>query len=270
MASLYFISHFNHPAYFNMAFDEWLFEQAIENPNNIYVRLYSWSDRGGITYGYNQQTEKAVDLTKIGETPVIRRITGGRAIYHDPSELTYAIALNDSHLGGEGVSSLAKSSKKIAEMLILFLQEAGIRSHYVRKSSSQNSQPDFFHTQPCFESFAKYELSADNRKIIASAQRRHQSFLFQHGSIKLSPPVYHAALQANIDKDKQSSVLRELTKEEFDRYRDFLKHTAENFFGLKALGLSPTEREQINIIELCENIKNNAFKKRDIIKQKSS
>lgn len=270
MAALFYIGHYDHPAQYNMAFDEWLFERVIKNPNHIYLRLYSWTDKGGITFGFNQKIEKAVDLSQVDSMPVIRRITGGRAIYHDPSELTYSVALNSRLWSGEGKESLSKSSEKIAEMLVLFLEKAGIQSHYVRKSSPQNARPDFFHSQPCFESFAKYELSSADRKVIASAQRRYQSFLLQHGSIKLAPPVYHAALQANSVKEKRSSVLTPLSKDEFKRFEKYFIASAEEFFGMETLDLSLSEKEQEELDTVIKIIKNNALKKRDIIKQKSS
>ena len=46
----------------------------------------------------NQRDETALDFTKLNGINPIRRITGGRAIYHDPSELTYSIAFDIDNL----------------------------------------------------------------------------------------------------------------------------------------------------------------------------
>ena len=84
--------------YENMAADEWLMEQAFSRPGYVALRLYTWN-AGAITFGYNQDVDRAVDYSALNGTPLIRRITGGRALYHDPSELTYAIVVNTTGLG---------------------------------------------------------------------------------------------------------------------------------------------------------------------------
>lgn len=270
MALLSFISHYNQNAYFNMAFDEWLFEQVLKNRDQIYLRLYSWSDRGGITFGVNQQLAKAVDLDRADGIPIIRRITGGRAIYHDPSELTYSVALNSRQLSEKEDLSLSESSQKIAQMLVLFLDKAGIESHYVRKSSPENARPDFFHRQPCFESFAKYELASAGRKVIASAQRRFEGCLLQHGSIKLNPPVYHPALYDGNVNDKTSKALLPLEESRFNYYRDCLKEAAREFFKAELVAFKFTGSDQMSISAMEKNVKKNALAKREIIKHKSA
>ncbi|MCK4573421.1 MAG: hypothetical protein KAU36_03575, partial [candidate division Zixibacteria bacterium] len=93
MRKILFHNHFAAGPHFNMAFDEWLFARACESPGSIMLRLYSWRP-GAITFGFNQKEQTAVDCERLNGTPLIRRVTGGRALYHDPSELTYAIAVN--------------------------------------------------------------------------------------------------------------------------------------------------------------------------------
>ncbi len=186
--------HFAADPYFNMAFDEWMLRQALQTPGAVYLRLYSWMP-GAVTFGYNQRFERAVDASKLDGTPVIRRVTGGRAIYHDPSEITYAIAAHVDSTKTQALSgSTSEVSARIAEALAIFLSRLQIVAEYVRQSSSQNSRPEFFHAAPCFASLARYELVAGERKIVASAQKRLGNAFLQHGSIKLNGVVSHAAL----------------------------------------------------------------------------
>jgi lipoate-protein ligase A len=194
MSSIQFFQQFSGEPFYNMAFDEWMLERAAEFPDDPLLRLYTWRT-ATITFGYNQRRESALDQAQVGGTPVIRRITGGRALLHDPSELTYSIAMNlGGALGGRIGPSLAETSGAIAEALQVFLGRVGRPAEYVRQSSPQNSRPDFFHKAPCFASTARYELTDRGRKIIASAQRREGNLLLQHGAIKLRGVASHPAL----------------------------------------------------------------------------
>ncbi len=182
-----------------MAFDEWMLRAVFQTPGSFLARLYSWRI-GTITFGVNQRQESAVRFQHVGQTPVIRRITGGRAIYHDLSEVTYSLALNNS--GHDGLNqrfgkSIPEINDRIAEGLSLFLKSVGIESRMVRQSSTQNSHPDFFHKAACFSSSARYELMSSKGKVVASAQRRVGESLLQHGSIKTSGVAFHPALAMN-------------------------------------------------------------------------
>ena len=180
--------------HFNMAFDEWLFAEALRNPESVALRLYSWQP-GAITIGLNQRAELALDWQKVGDTTVIRRATGGRALYHDPSEMTYAVILGAAVAGrlsaGEGNSRI---SGLLAEGLVEFLGRIGIGAEFVRRSSPVDRGPVSVNTAPCFASTARYELVAGGEKVIASAQRRIGETVLQHGSIKTNGVAQHAAL----------------------------------------------------------------------------
>lgn len=187
------VTHAGEP-HFNMAFDEWLFSEALKNPDLIALRLYSWSP-GAITIGLNQRAELALDWHRAGATPVLRRATGGRALYHDPSELTYSVALgaaSAARLAAGGGS--AQLSSRLADGLVRFLARIGIGAEFVRRSSPVDRGPVSVNTAPCFASTARYELVAGGEKIIASAQRRIGDAVLQHGSIKTNGVVQHDAL----------------------------------------------------------------------------
>ena len=178
--------HHGADPFFNMAFDEWMFGCVLTQPGMILVRLYSWSP-GAITFGLNQRESSAYDHAALGDTPAIRRVTGGRAIYHDPSEITYSVAINTQNLVHERLAGgVSQSSTAIAETLAEFVRLQGVPADYQKQSSADNARPDFFHTAPCFASHARYELIAKGRKIVASAQRRLDEAFLQHGSIKLT------------------------------------------------------------------------------------
>jgi hypothetical protein len=177
-----------------MAFDEWLLRQALCDPGLVAFRLYTWLP-AAITIGLNQQADIALDWRAVGDTVVIRRATGGRALYHDSTELTYSVVLGADTTGKLcSVGSASRISALIAQGLTRFLAHHGIGAEFVRRSSPLDQRPVASHSTPCFASFARYELVAGGRKVVASAQRRIGEAVLQHGSIKIGGVAYHAAL----------------------------------------------------------------------------
>ncbi|HOP07961.1 MAG TPA: hypothetical protein PLF13_11800 [candidate division Zixibacteria bacterium] len=225
MSEYLFFSHYGADPYFNMAFDEYLFSRASKNPGSIYLRLYTWRP-GALTFGRNQRLEKAFNHSALGDTPAIRRITGGRALYHDPSELTYCITVNqDASIPSVLENTGAKLGDRIAEGLVAFLLEAGIDSDYVRQSSKRHADRNFFHTAPCFASRARSEIVATSGKIVASAAYRSGSTILQHGSIKIGGIVSHPALTGVGDGSKSKVVTSAEFASAAERFRQCLgKH----------------------------------------------
>ena len=108
---------------FNMAADGYLLRQAEEGGGPPVVRIYGW-ESPSITIGYHQRPDRAIDLSHLGQTPLARRITGGRALLHDNSELTYAVAgdfIRYPVLGG----SLSETYRLISEAIIRFYSIQG-------------------------------------------------------------------------------------------------------------------------------------------------
>jgi hypothetical protein len=215
-----------------MAIDEWLAWRASLEPGGVYLRLYTWRV-GAITIGLHQKKELALDFSRLSDTPVIRRVTGGRAVYHDPSELTYAIAVNTRHLRNpQLVGSLSKTSAAIAEALTRFLTRLGIESRCVRRSSATDSRTTFFHTAPCFDSASRHEVVTDSRKIIASAQRRIKATILQHGAIKLGGIAPHPALGGQPRRNFCAFDAAPIAKDRFDLMASLFAQEMGAFFGL--------------------------------------
>ncbi len=171
----------------NMALDEWLFEKLRSGKSDClaYLRLYSWGSEA-ITIGYNQIPEKAVNLKKLKKgIPIIRRITGGRAIYHDLSELTMTLMLNIAVLPRES-QSLKETNRLVSEAIVDVFDMVGLKSDWTRQSGQQfmNSQKDT--RKACFDSAARFEIVSDNRKLAAGAQRRIGDYMIHQGSFKVN------------------------------------------------------------------------------------
>ncbi len=174
--------------------DEWMLATAVEHPGAVLVRVYTWQV-GSITIGVNQTPERAVRLAQLGDTPMVRRVTGGRALYHDRSELTYAVAAHP-HQGKPAGWEAPRSEiyTLLARAIGSFLAAIGMEAELVRKERAATRPEGREAVPPCFSSSARYELVSRGTKVVASAQRQVGRAFLQHGSIKLSGIAAHPGL----------------------------------------------------------------------------
>ncbi len=263
----FFLTHYAADPYFNMAVDEWLAFHASHNPGVIFFRLYSWSV-GTITFGLNQRQEKALDFSTVGETPVIRRVTGGRAVYHDPSEITYAVAVDTAAVEPlQFGKSVSESSAVIAQALVRFLRAGGIDSHYARHASAIEAQPVYFHSAPCFNSVSRHEIVSNSHKIIASAQRRLGSVFLQHGAIKIKGIVSHPALPVVGRRNLCDPPGERLEEGEFRRWAVLFAREMGEFFRVKIQNYNLSGKELAQVEARKSAIEKKPFDKRDFFKQ---
>ena len=109
-----------HDAYTNMAIDEAILTARTRNlaPNTI--RFYRWNP-SAVSIGKFQNIENEVQLDKCKKygVDVVRRITGGGAVYHDTEgEITYSVVANKKDLKAENINAVyAKFYDGIAEAL---------------------------------------------------------------------------------------------------------------------------------------------------------
>jgi len=141
------------------------------------LRLYRWNPPC-LSLGYSQAFSdvEEEELAAYG-WDVVRRPTGGRAILHT-DELTYAVIgpKSDPRLAG----SLMDSYQHISKALFAALSQMGLP---VKVHSGKN--PEAHHQPVCFENPSNYEITANGKKIIGSAQARKKTSLLQHGSLPL-------------------------------------------------------------------------------------
>jgi lipoate-protein ligase A len=199
------------PGAYHMARDLGLVENLRDNnlATNV-LRLYSWNP-SCISLGY-QQDESAIDkdaCTKAG-VDIVRRPTGGRAVYH-AEELTYAVIMRfEPH---EGIYAVHNA---IAESLLELLQplcnnELELTS--ARTSIRESYSPGTLTNIACFTSTARYEITWRGRKVVGSAQRRFGNAVLQHGSILLNDAHLRLPELLAISEDEKKEMKEMLKKE---------------------------------------------------------
>ena len=102
--------------YYNMAFDEFCLESLpIDEPV-----FYLWQNRPAVIVGYNQEvnTEVNLEYLKANDIALVRRVTGGGAVYHDLGNLNYTIVGRSE--------DLERDYPEYASLMMKALQALGI------------------------------------------------------------------------------------------------------------------------------------------------
>jgi lipoate-protein ligase A len=165
----------------NMAIDEVLWRGRRAGTSPPTLRFFAWAPPTvSLGYGQSLEEEVAQDVCRALGVGLVRRPTGGSAIYHDgpERELTYSVAATNADLG-VGTDLLA-SYRWIARALARGLRALGASVEIVERRREYGPVPAF-----CFARTGTYELQVDGRKIVGSAQRRHGASFLQHGSVLL-------------------------------------------------------------------------------------
>jgi len=114
-----------------------------------------------VSLGYFQEVEKAIDLSFCQENniSIMRRISGGSAVYTDPGHLIYGLAV-----GGAALPNGRNDAfKRVCGAIILALNDMSIDAEFKPVN----------------------DILVNGRKISGSAQMRRWDIVLQHGTIVL-------------------------------------------------------------------------------------
>ncbi len=166
----------------NMAMDQALLDVVTERNESAYIRTYGWSVPT-LSLGYFQRLDAARAEDRWRTVPIVRRATGGGAIWHE-HELTYAVALPAGHPLARQRSRLYRAvHTAIAEMMRergLDLERRGDRA-----AAGAEDAPRAWRPVLCFSDHDPEDLILGEFKVVGSAQRRREGAILQHGSILL-------------------------------------------------------------------------------------
>lgn len=171
-------------AAFNMALDEALLRSVAAGASPPVLRVYRWSGPS-VSLGYSQRAERELDRAACFEAgiQVVRRITGGRAVWHE-DELTYSFCAptGTDHLG----RTISESWLRIARGIRSALSCLGVESDLAAGEKDSARGAATRSANPCFSSATRHEIAFQGRKLVGSAQRRVEGAFLQQGSLLLS------------------------------------------------------------------------------------
>jgi len=149
----------------NMAIDESILESKIDRLVPSTVRFYRWKP-SAVSIGRFQEAEKETHLANCREhgIDVVRRITGGGAVYHDSAdEITYSVIADKDDLGTEDIADIyAKIYSGLTKALAILEVTADFNQ------GSLKACPN---------------LTVNGRKISGSAQCHRHGVVLQHGTL---------------------------------------------------------------------------------------
>lgn len=207
----------------NMAIDHAVYESVANNRESPTIRLYKWSSDSVSIGAYQDWRDINLGACKRRSIDVVRRITGGRAVFHDKADFTYSVIAPIRAFG----YSIQNAYKEICSCIINALSELGINSGLEGKN----------------------DIIVDGKKISGNAARAMDKGIYlQHGTLvydielNLVPEVL--GIPQNLVKEKATSVLefRQVSQEEvyealknnFTKGKDFRTEKLSEFELMRA------------------------------------
>lgn len=161
----------------NMAVDQWMLDSVVADPSRAMLRTYEWSVPT-LSLGYFQHRAEAEADPRWRGAALVRRATGGGAIWHD-RELTYALVLPADHLLTRRSKDLYRA---VHQALVGLLADRGI---IARRRGEAEARVGRDRPLLCFLDRDAEDLVVGGSKVLGSAQRRRAGALLQHGSLLL-------------------------------------------------------------------------------------
>jgi lipoate-protein ligase A len=165
-----------------MAVDEALLERAIQGSSHSAVlRVYRWA-RPALSIGINQTLNGGI-AERCGQrgVEVVRRITGGGAVYHK-QDVTYCVVAPRGQMG------VLEAYRWVADGLIAGFLALGLKAkvgEHVRRQGDRTRGAGRRQLSACFATTLGADLEVGGFKVCGSAQVRRREWFLQHGSIPI-------------------------------------------------------------------------------------
>ncbi len=180
--------------YWNMALDEAILQKVIERKSPNTLRFYKWKPSTA-SIGRHQSLSNEINVPFANQKglTVVRRITGGGAVFHDEfREITYSIVCSIEFLENLGATKVIEQFEIITQGIIKGLTIFGLKP-----------QKDIIHCPA---------ILIEGKKFSGNAQVRKKGYLLQHGTILLDfdPELMYSVLKApeNVGKSRMVRSVR--------------------------------------------------------------
>ena len=219
-------------AFTAMAIDEALLRLNSEGKSPNTLRFWRWNP-SAVSIGYFQSVEREVDLgvARRYGVDVVRRITGGGAVFHDYNgELTYSVVCHESNVPAD----IIESYKLICSGLVHGFERLGLQAEFRPVN----------------------DVQVRGKKISGSAQTRRWGSVLQHGTVLISPDVRRMFELLRVSPEKISdkfiasvfervtTIERELGRRpDFDEVRNAMIAGFEEALGIRLVEGDLTEQE---------------------------
>ncbi|GAA0596415.1 lipoate--protein ligase LplJ [Virgibacillus siamensis] len=158
----------------NLALEEYVLQNFGEK--DTYLLFYI--NKPSIIIGRNQNTVEEINTNYVDENgiKVVRRLSGGGAVYHDEGNLNFSFITKDD---GESFQNFAKFTKPMVEAL----NNLGVPA----------------------ELQGRNDLAANGRKISGNAMFSTKGRMFSHGTLMLDSEIENVVSALNVKMEKIES-----------------------------------------------------------------
>jgi len=219
-------------AFTAMATDEAIMEAVSRNEISPTIRFWRWQP-SAVSIGYFQSLMEEVNLDKCRELgiDVVRRKTGGGAVFHDFSgEITYSV------IGPEKIfpKGIHESYSLICSWIVDGLRNLGISSEF----------------RPI------NDIVVNGKKISGNAQTRRREVLWQHGTVLYDLDVKKMFSLLKVGGEKISDKMIRGVEERVTRVLDHKKVGMEKLYDALLKGF--TDGKNFRFDRLTEDEKDRA------------
>lgn len=164
-----YINNDNTNPYFNLASEEYLLKNF---QDNIFML---WRNASSIIVGKNQNTLSEINYEYVQEKniPVVRRLSGGGAVFHDLGNINFTFIANSD-------SESFNNFRKFTQPIIDVLQNIGVNAEF----SGRN------------------DLTIDGRKFSGNAQYNYKNRILHHGTLLFSSDMVDLSLALKVKASK--------------------------------------------------------------------
>lgn len=169
----YIVNTSNDPA-FNIALEEFAFKN-LTNEKELFIL---WINEPTIVIGKHQNAIEEINSEYVKEhnINVVRRISGGGAVYHDLNNLNYTIISSNDKEG-------AFDFKKFSQPVINVLKDLGVNAQFTGRN----------------------DIEIDGKKICGNAQAYYKGRMMHHGCLLFNVDLSVLANALKVSKDKIES-----------------------------------------------------------------
>ncbi|MCM3667403.1 lipoate--protein ligase [Mesobacillus maritimus] len=207
----------------NLAIEEY----AVRNLDINETYLLFYINEPSIIIGKNQNTIEEIntDYVEKNGIHVVRRVSGGGAVYHDLGNLNFSFITKDD---GDSFHNF----KKFTEPVVEALRKMGVNA----------------------ELSGRNDLLAEGRKISGNAQYSTKGRMFSHGTLMFDSEIDHVVSALKVKKDKIESKGIKSIRSRVANISEFMseKMTIEEFKQLLLRNIFP-DTEQIPEYKLTDD-----------------
>ena len=166
-----FIGSSNDP-HFNLAMEEYFIKHFSTEEDCIIL----WQNSPVVVVGKNQNTlaEVNYEYCKANDIQIVRRLSGGGAVYHDLGNLNFTYITNNSHDG------IGPNFKKFTQPVINALAQLGVTA----------------------ELSGRNDITIDGKKFSGNAQYYHKDRVLHHGTILYNSDLSMVQNALNVKQSK--------------------------------------------------------------------